>query len=51
LVGSDPATIRAEVAKILSGGHRRGAVPERWDGSAARRIVDVLERDLGREAG
>ena len=51
LVGADPATIRAEVAKILSGADRRGAIPERWDGAAARRIVDVLERDLGREAG
>jgi len=47
LVGSDPATIRAEVRKILDGEAPRGRVPERWDGHAAARIVDVLERDLG----
>ncbi len=48
LVGSDPATIRAEVRKILDHGGKRGCIPEGWDGQAARRIADVLERDLGR---
>jgi len=43
LVGSDPAAIRAEVRRILDGVGKRGLVPERWDGGAARRIVDVLE--------
>jgi UDP-N-acetylglucosamine 2-epimerase (non-hydrolysing) len=47
LVGSDPATIRAEARKILDGGARSGRIPEGWDGRAAARIVDVLERDLG----
>jgi UDP-N-acetylglucosamine 2-epimerase (non-hydrolysing) len=47
LVGSDPATIRAEVRKILDGEAPSGRVPEGWDGRAAARIVDVLERDLG----
>jgi UDP-N-acetylglucosamine 2-epimerase (non-hydrolysing) len=47
IVGTDPSTIRTEVRKILEGGARQGRVPERWDGQAARRIVDVLERDLG----
>lgn len=46
LVGSDPATLRAEVRKILDGEARRGRVPDLWDGGAARRIVDILERDL-----
>jgi len=46
LVGSDPATIRAEVRKILDGEARTGRIPEGWDGRAAARIVDVLERDL-----
>ncbi len=46
IVGNDPHVIRAEVAKILDGGHRSGRVPDRWDGQAAHRIVDVLERDL-----
>lgn len=47
LVGSDPATIRVEVRKILDGGGKGGRVPEDWDGEAARRIVAVLARDLG----
>ncbi len=47
LVGSDPAAIRAAVRKVLDGGARRGQVPEGWDGGAARRIVDVLERVFG----
>lgn len=46
IVGNDPHVIRAEVAKVLDGEQRPGRVPERWDGQAARRIVDVLERDL-----
>lgn len=48
IVGCDPATVRGEVRKLLT--ERRVAeprVPELWDGQAARRIVDVLERDLG----
>jgi UDP-N-acetylglucosamine 2-epimerase (non-hydrolysing) len=46
LVGSDPATIRLEVRKILDGAAPRGQTPEFWDGRAAARIADVLERDL-----
>ena len=38
---------RPEVHKILEGGGTRGRVPELWDGRAAGRIVDVLERELG----
>jgi UDP-N-acetylglucosamine 2-epimerase (non-hydrolysing) len=51
LVGTDPATIRAEVRKILDGDTRRGRVPERWDGHAAGRIADVLESALSARAG
>ena len=46
IVGDDPHVIRSEVRKILEGDPRAGRVPELWDGSAAARIVDVLERDL-----
>jgi UDP-N-acetylglucosamine 2-epimerase (non-hydrolysing) len=46
IVGSDPTTIRAEVRKVLDGNGKRGRIPEGWDGFAARRIADVLERDL-----
>jgi len=47
LVGSDPATIRAEARKILDGEARASRVPDLWDGGAAARIV---ERDLGSPA-
>ena len=47
IVGSDPDVIRAEVQKILAGEGPRGRVPDLWDGRAAGRIADVLERDLG----
>jgi UDP-N-acetylglucosamine 2-epimerase (non-hydrolysing) len=47
IVGSDPEVIRAEVQKILAGADRGGRIPELWDGQAARRIAEVLERDLG----
>ncbi len=44
VVGTDPATIRAEALKVLDGERRPGRIPERWDGRAAERIVDVLEQ-------
>jgi UDP-N-acetylglucosamine 2-epimerase (non-hydrolysing) len=47
IVGSEPDAIRSEVRKVLDGESRRGRIPDRWDGAAARRIVDILERDLG----
>jgi UDP-N-acetylglucosamine 2-epimerase (non-hydrolysing) len=50
IVGNDPHVIRSEVRKILEGDPRAGRVPEFWDGRAAARIVDVLERDLGANA-
>jgi len=46
IVGSEPATIRAEVRKVLDGHGKQGRRPALWDGRAAVRIVDVLERDL-----
>lgn len=46
VVGVQPDAIRKEVDRILSGGGKAGRVPELWDGNAAIRIVDVLERDL-----
>jgi len=50
IVGTDPATIRAEADKILAGDARPGRIPEGWDGHAAGRIVDVLAASLDRAA-
>ncbi len=42
LVGTDPARILREANAILDGRTRSHAIPEKWDGHAAERIVDVL---------
>ena len=47
VVGTDPAVILSETRKILAGTRAPARIPEFWDGSAAGRIVDILERDLG----
>jgi UDP-N-acetylglucosamine 2-epimerase (non-hydrolysing) len=46
LVGTDPERIRREALAVLNGRVREGSVPEKWDGRAAERIVEVL---LGEE--
>jgi UDP-N-acetylglucosamine 2-epimerase (non-hydrolysing) len=47
VVGLDTAVLRAEIDKLFAGETKAGRIPERWDGRAAARIVDILERDLG----
>ena len=47
LVGRDPGAIREAARKLMDGDRPNGEIPEGWDGGAAGRIVDVLERDLG----
>lgn len=47
LVGSDAEALRRAARRILDGEACKGRVPELWDGHAAVRIADVLERDLG----
>ena len=42
LVGTDPQRIVREAHWILDGNTRPGAIPEKWDGRAGERIVDVL---------
>ncbi len=46
LAGSDPARIRQAVARVLGGESRHGQRPPLWDGHAAQRIVEVLQREL-----
>jgi len=46
LIGLDSARLREEIAAVLAGNSKAGRVPEKWDGQAAGRIVDILERDL-----
>ena len=42
LVGSDPEAILREANAVLEERIRAGKIPEKWDGGAARRIVEVL---------
>lgn len=42
LIGTNPANIRPAMDKLFAGGWKKGAIPEKWDGHAAERIVDVL---------
>jgi UDP-N-acetylglucosamine 2-epimerase (non-hydrolysing) len=51
LVGRDRAKILACVEEILSGGGKRGRVPEYWDGRTAGRIATHLGAWLQRRAG
>ena len=44
LVGTDPARIREEAAKVLAGQGNQGRRPLLWDGKAAERIVAELDR-------
>lgn len=44
LVGNDRGKVLEAVKRILSGECHQGRVPEKWDGRAAQRIVEVLLR-------
>lgn len=42
IVGTNPERILQEANWILDGDTRSGAIPDKWDGYAAERIVEVL---------
>ena len=42
LIGTDPITIKPALDKLFSGYWKKGTAPELWDGSAAKRITQVL---------
>jgi UDP-N-acetylglucosamine 2-epimerase (non-hydrolysing) len=44
LIGTDPAAVPPAMCRVLSGEWKKGAVPENWDGKAAERIVEILEK-------
>lgn len=46
LVGRDPGALRKAFRDVIDGPAKKGQVPPGWDGKAARRIVDVLMKDL-----
>ncbi len=42
LVGEDPEKLGGAVRKIVSGQWKHAAIPDRWDGRSAERIVQIL---------
>src|SRR5260370_1142605 len=48
LVGTDPAKIVAAARDALAGKRRAGRIPPLWDGHAAKRIVDILLKEVPR---
>jgi UDP-N-acetylglucosamine 2-epimerase (non-hydrolysing) len=47
LVGTDPANVSRVLNRLMEGKWKKGAVPEKWDGHAAERIVAEMERLMG----
>ena len=43
LIGTDPKAIKPALDKLFAGKWKKGAVPEKWDGNTAKRIVDILK--------
>lgn len=46
LINPKKENIIIEVNKILNGNYKKGSVPALWDGNAAERIADILEKIL-----
>ena len=46
LIGTDPTALRPALERIFSGEWKKGGIPDKWDGQAAVRIAEVLNRIL-----
>jgi len=46
VVDLDSSLLKAELEKLYSGKGKKGRIPEKWDGKAAERICDVLQKGL-----
>lgn len=44
LIGTNPANLRSPLERLMAGQWKKGGIPEKWDGHAAERIVEILER-------
>jgi UDP-N-acetylglucosamine 2-epimerase (non-hydrolysing) len=51
LIGTDPSALGPALDRLFAGAWKRGGIPAKWDGRTGARIVEVLERLLGGEAG
>jgi UDP-N-acetylglucosamine 2-epimerase (non-hydrolysing) len=46
LIGTDPAALSPALCRLMAGQWKQGAIPPKWDGKAAARIVAMLESVL-----
>lgn len=46
LIGTNPDHIPPAMNRLISGQWKKGGVPEKWDGKAAERIIEALEKLL-----
>jgi UDP-N-acetylglucosamine 2-epimerase (non-hydrolysing) len=44
LIGTDPGKLPPALARLMAGQWKKGAIPPKWDGKAAERIVVHLGR-------
>ena len=44
LIGTDPAAIKPALDKLFAGEWKKGGIPEKWDGKAAERIINILSQ-------
>jgi UDP-N-acetylglucosamine 2-epimerase (non-hydrolysing) len=44
LIGTDPIALKPAMNKLFNGKWKKGKIPEKWDGHAATRIVEVLSQ-------
>jgi UDP-N-acetylglucosamine 2-epimerase (non-hydrolysing) len=44
LIGTDPRRLAPALDRLFSGGWKKGAIPEKWDGRTGERIAAILER-------
>jgi UDP-N-acetylglucosamine 2-epimerase (non-hydrolysing) len=50
LLGSSPSSLVSALASVRAGTWKKGAIPPKWDGKAAIRIVQYLEKLLTKNA-
>jgi UDP-N-acetylglucosamine 2-epimerase (non-hydrolysing) len=42
LIGNEPQNVGPFLQKLMQGNWKRGSIPEKWDGRAAERIINIL---------
>jgi len=49
LLGTDNKTIKPALNKLFEEKWKKGSIPELWDGSASKRIINILLQKFGNE--